>query len=119
MFVEVESSQNCEASIFLRFKELGPCRRITHVKIYDRVSHGEWCVITGWSDCSEQASCDAYAQQVEDSGAGLAILVFGGNFGLRLKPESNQGLWDVESENQWGEAYLLLSTEQDIRYASG
>ncbi len=117
MFVEVEDNENCETSIFLRFKELGTSRKVSHVKVYDRVSQGEWCVITGWSDNPGGASCDAWAQQVEDSGAGLAVLVFGGNYGVRLKPESNSDPWDVENNNQWGEAYLLLSAERDIRYA--
>ncbi len=117
MFVEVESNQNCETSIFLRYKELGPSRRVTHIKIYDRVSQGEWCTITGWSDSPEEARCDAYAQQVEDSGAGMAVLVFGGNNGVRLQPESSQSKWDLDDETQWGEAYLLLSDDRDVRYA--
>ena len=117
MFVEVEENANCETSVFLRFKELAPSRKITHVKIYDHTPQGEWCLITGWSDQPEQSTCDAFAQKVEDSGAGMALLVFGGNCGIRLKPEANQDSWDVGSDKQWGEAYLLLSSERDIRYA--
>ncbi len=117
MFIEVDSNTNCESSVFLRFKEIGPSRKITHVKIYDRIAKGEWCLITGWCDSPEQANCDASAQQVEDSGAGLAVLVFGGNYGVRLRPETSGGRWDLEDSQQWGEAYLLLSDERDIRYA--
>ncbi len=116
MFIEVEENPNCETSVFLRFKELGPPRQITHVKIYDHVPQGEWCLISGWSDSQESSSCEAWAQPVEDSGAGIAVLVFGGNCGIRLKSEANQDPWDTKSDTQWGEAYLLLSTERDIRY---
>ena len=116
MFVEVESNQNCEVSVFLRFKEMTQPQPITHVKIYDRLAKGEWCAITGWADNAEQPECQVFAQQVEDSGAGVAMLIFGGVYGIRLKVESNSEPWSLESQNQWGEAYLLLSSERDIRY---
>ena len=116
MFLEVESNPNCENSIFLRFKELGPAHPVSHVKIYDRTSRGEWCSVTGWSDDSHQPLCSAFAQKVEDSGAGVTFLVFGGNWGLRLKPEASEDDWNLEHANQWGEAYLSLGDERDIRY---
>jgi len=71
MIVEVESNENCEASVFARFKEIGPGRPINQVKLYDRNPFGEWCWITGWSDDERTPVCPAYAQLVEDSGAGL------------------------------------------------
>lgn len=117
MFVEVESNPNYEGSVFLRFKEVGPARPISHVKIYDRTSQGEWCSIVGWCEGSDDPKCQAFAQRVEDSGAGLAILVFGGNWGLRLKPESCQDDWALENQEQWGEAYLSFADQRDVRYA--
>ncbi len=117
MFVEVESNPNCESSVFLRFKEVAPPRPIGHVKIYDRKSQGEWCAVTGWCDDNDRPVCSAYAQKVEDSGAGLTLLVFGGNFGVRLKPENCLDDWDLNHPEQWGEAYLSLSDEGDIRYS--
>ncbi|WP_447971773.1 hypothetical protein [Nitrospira sp. M1] len=116
MFVEVESNANCETSVFLRFKEVAPPSSITHIKIYDRIPQGEWCFITGWSDDPEQPLCRAFAQRVEDSGAGMAMLIFGGPYGIRLKLESSSDAWDLENQLQWGEPYLLLSGDGDIRY---
>ena len=116
MFVEVESNSNCEASVFLRFKEIAPPKPITHIKIYDRVPRGEWCMVTGWCDDSEQPMCEVFAQNVEDSGAGTATLVFGGNYGIRLQSEENAEPWNLKSAKQWGESYLLLSGDGDIRY---
>jgi hypothetical protein len=116
MFVEVESNPNCENSVFLRFKEVAPAQPVSHVKIYERTSRGEWCAVTGWCDDPEQAVCSAYAQKVEDSGAGVTLLVFGGNYGVRLKPENCQDDWELDHPEQWGEAYLSLSDERDIRY---
>jgi hypothetical protein len=116
MFLEIDSNSNFEGSYFLRFKELGPPRRISHVKSYDRVSRGEWCVVTGWCDEPDHPSCPAYAQRVEDSGAGSAFLVFGGNYGIRLKLESQEKDWNLQDPHQWGEGYLLIGEERDLRY---
>lgn len=116
MFVEVESSPNCESSVFLRFKEVGPAQPVTHVKLYDTIPRGEWYSVVGWCEDSDQPVCSAFAQKVEDSGAGVTILVFGGNLGLRLKPDRCNDDWDLEHPDQWGEAYLSLSDERDIRY---
>src|SRR6266571_709292 len=71
MIVEVESNDNCETSFFGRFKEAGPARPVNQVKLYDQNPTGEWYWITGWSDDEQTPACQAYAQLVEDSGAGL------------------------------------------------
>jgi hypothetical protein len=116
MFVEVDSNPNCGSSVFLRFKEVAPPQAISHVKIYDRSSRGEWCAVTGWCDDPHLPACPAYVQKVEDSGAGVALLVFGGNYGIRLKPESCLDDWSLDHPEQWGEAYLSLSDERDVRW---
>ena len=117
MFVEVESNENCEGSVFARFKEVGPARPINQVKLYDRNPVGEWCWITGWSDNEQTPACPAFAQLVEDSGAGLTHLVYGGIHGLRFKPINIDESWNLESQHQWGETYLSLASDRDLRYA--
>ena len=86
MIVEVESNENCEGSFFGRFKEVRPARPVNQVRLYDRNPAGEWYWITGWCDDERTPTCQAYAQLVEDSGAGLTHLVYGGIHGLRFKP---------------------------------
>lgn len=117
MFVEVESSQNFEGSLFLRFKEQGPAKPLLQVKLYDRSSRGEWCDVIGWTETEGEPLCEAFAQQVEDSGAGFAYLIFGGACGIRLKPVLVDEPWSVNSKNQWGESHLLLSDLSDLKYA--
>ena len=119
MFVEVESGENCETSIFLRFKEVGPSQEVTQVKIYDRSPRGEWCEVIGCTDDEAAPWCVAKAQPVEDSGAGLAILVFGGVGGIRLKPLSCGEEWSLNSREQWGETHLLFGDSRDLRYGAG
>ena len=118
MVVEVEPNPNCEQSVYARFKEAGPARRAVQVKSFERKSEGEWCWVTGWTDDPAYPCCPAQAQRVEDSGAGLAYMVFGGIYGVRLKPVSLSEDWDLNSTNQWGEPYLLLADPNDIRYES-
>ncbi len=115
MFLEVENNPNFDGSYFVRFKELEPPRPVTHVKSYDRTPRGEWCEVTGWCDDSDQPLCPAFAQKVEDSGAGLAFIIFGGNWGIRLKSEDSIGEWNLYDAAQWGEGYLLISEERDLR----
>ena len=117
MIVEVESNDNCDASVFARFKEIGPARPVLQVKLYDRNSAGEWYWLTGWSDNAQTPTCQAYAQLVEDSGSGLTRLVYGGIYGLRFKPIDIEEAWSLDSLHQWGESYLSLASERDLRYA--
>jgi hypothetical protein len=117
VIVEVESNENCEASVFARFKEIGPARPINQVKLYDRDPAGAWYWVTGWSADERTPVCPAYAQLVEDSGAGLTRLVYGGLYGLRFKPITIEEAWKLESPLQWGEAYLSLASDRDLRYA--
>jgi hypothetical protein len=117
VIVEVESNDNCEASFFGRFKEIRPARPVLQVKLYDRNPSGEWYWITGWSDDQQTPVCSAYAQLVEDSGSGLTHLIYGGLYGLRFKPISLDEPWSLESQHQWGEAYLSLASDRDLRYA--
>lgn len=116
MFIEVDSNPNSESSVFLRFKDLGPPKPLLQVKSYERTSKGEWCFVVGWSDDPDNPVCQAQAQPIEDSGMGLGYIVFGGICGIRLKPVSLQEDWDIESPNQWGEAYLSLADERDLLY---
>ncbi len=117
MVVEVESNPNCESSLYARFRESGPARRVVKVRTFERRSEGEWCWVTGWTDSPDNPRCAAHAQLVEDSGAGLTYLVFGGLWGIRLKPVVLDEEWSLESRHQWGEPYLALADRNDIHYA--
>lgn len=116
MLVEVESNDNCPDGFFARFKEAGTARPVNQVRLYERNPVGEWYWVTGWCDDTETPSCQAYGQLVEDSGSGLAHLVYGGIYGLRFKPLHVDEPWNLESRHQWGETHLLLSSERDLRY---
>ena len=117
MIVEVDSNRNCETGCFARFKEISPPRAVLQVKLFDRNPAGEWYWVAGWSDDEQSPACPAYAQLVEDSGSGLTYLVYGGIYGLRFRPILVEEEWNLESPVQWGEAYLSLASDRDLRYA--
>ena len=66
------------------------------------------CHVTGWSS---EGARTPYAVLVDDSGEGLATLLYGSDQGIRLKPEECDEPWDLDSPNQWGEACLLLDKD--------
>ena len=117
MIVEVEPNRNCDSSFFARFKEVGPARPVIQLRLYDRNPAGEWCWVTGWSDNEQSPVCPAYAQLIEDSGSGVAHLVYGVLYGLRFRPILLDEPWSLGSRHQWGEAYLSLADGRDLRYA--
>ncbi len=119
MIIEVESNPNCEGSVFCRFKEAGPARQVLKVLTYERRSEGEWCWVTGWRDHAQDPCCPAYAQCVEDSGAGLTYVVFGGIYGVRLKPVTSDAEWGLQQPDQWGEPYLSLADPEALVFAEG
>ncbi|HMU56384.1 MAG TPA: hypothetical protein PKA61_15340 [Nitrospira sp.] len=117
MIVEVEANENCETSFFARFKEAGPARPVVQVRLFERNPAGEWYDVTGWSEHPAAPACRAFGQPIEDSGAGMAYLVYGGLYGLRFKPAGSAEPWSLTSPHQWGEAYLSLASDRDLRYA--
>jgi hypothetical protein len=116
MYFEVDENPNYPGSVSMRFKTLGPAKAIKQIRISDRNTDGEVCWVTGWCDDAGHSLCPAYAQPVEESGQGLAYLIYGGNWGIRLKPVSLNEEWDLSSPNQWGEAFLLIADPRAILY---
>jgi hypothetical protein len=54
---------------------------------------------------------------VQDSGDGSCYLVFGDEWGLRLREEDAPGLWDLQNPGQWGLPFLLLPDNgSDLRF---
>lgn len=116
MYFEVEDNPNWPGSVSMRFKELGPARAIKQLRVSDRKSGGELCWVTGWCDDPKQPLCPAFARPVEESGQGVAHLIYGGIWGIRLKPVALDEDWDLSSPNQWGEAFLLIASPRSIVY---
>jgi hypothetical protein len=112
--VEVETNPNSLMSANLVFKNLTEPFRVTGVRIFEGEPEGRLCDVTGWSSEGDGNPVDAYAVQVEDSGSGAAYLVYGGDWGLRLRPANAGSDWGADDAEQWGETHLVLADAADL-----
>lgn len=114
MYIEVEENPNCAGRDPMRYRELGAPEIITQIRIFDRRDEGEWCRVTGVRNNPADPWEPARVQRVEDSGVGVAYLVYGGLWGIRLCPVDRAQPWDFADRDQWGEPYLLLTDRHDL-----
>jgi len=114
VYIEVEDSPNCTGRDPMRYRELGPAEVVTRLRLFDRREDGEWCLVTGVRNSADAPWEPARVRKVEDSGVGVAYLVYGGTWGIRLCPVERAQAWDFADPNQWGEAYLLLTDPHDL-----
>lgn len=109
MYIDIDPNDNLPESCMATFKETGPARVVRAVRLW-RDGVWQWCAITGWSD---DAPAPAGLSPIEESGDGPALLLHGGNQGLRLAviagPEAAGTVrWDVADADQWGEPFLII-----------
>jgi hypothetical protein len=112
--VEVEPNDNTPMMAQQVYKNIGVPFPISHVRVYEGEPEGQLCAITGWSSGSGGSATSAYAVAIEDSSEGRAILVYGGDWGVRLKPADSDAPWNIDDPEQWGETHLVLASEDDL-----
>lgn len=114
MQIEVETNPNCEGSEQFVLRELEAARLLKGIKVMDRGKEIV-CDITGVD--SGGVFVPAYAAKIADSGAGYAYLIYGGTWGIRLRPAaySNEE-WDLSNKHQWGEPFKIYGSKEDIVY---
>ena len=110
MFIEVEVQEgaNCSFALSRMYSALGEPEPIVWVLAPGPRGDTAAYEVTGWS---AEGPCQAYAALVEDSGEGMALLVYGGDEGIRLRPGGSLEPWSIENREQWGEPCLLLDSD--------
>ena len=103
--VEVNGGGNSPMDLDRVFDLLEDPKPVNRVVTADLAGEDGWCQVTGWD---EDGPCKAMAALAEDSGDGVILLVFGGSEGIRLKPDGDGSLWDLNDAKQWGEPCLML-----------
>jgi hypothetical protein len=103
--VEVNDGGNSPMALDRVFDLLEDPKPLNRVFTADAAGEDGWCQVTGWDD---DGPCQAMAALAEDSGDGVILLVFGGSEGIRLKPDGDGSLWDLNDARQWGEPCLML-----------
>jgi len=114
IFVEVEESDNAEYMPLLVYEAHEPARPIHKVRLFEADHpHGVY-EVTGWHSEGDGSPCPALYAPVSDSGQAVVHLVYGGNWGVRLRPEGSSEEWGLEEPDQFGEPYLMLTDQNDV-----
>jgi hypothetical protein len=112
--IEVEASDNTPMMAQQVYRNIGVPFPVSHVRIFEGEPEGRQCAITGWSSDGGGSAVQAYAVRVEDSSAGQAVLVYGSDWGVRLRPAERDAPWSTDDPEQWGETHLVLASEDDV-----
>lgn len=114
IYVEVEENPNSFGVPLRAFSAKAEPYQVALLKIDTPAGRSVPHRITGWSSQEGGSPCPAYCVPVEDSGAAVSYLVYGGDWGVRMMPAHLREPWDPSSPNQTGEPYLLLADESDL-----
>jgi hypothetical protein len=113
-YVAVEANENCPMSANQVYKNLEDPFPVSKVRIYEGEPAGRLYAVVGWTSQLPEGAIQAYAVRVEDSSEGAAYLVYGGDWGLRLRPSDSTAAWSLEDADQFGETHLVLAEEEDL-----
>ncbi len=101
----IDPNPNCPEGCDQVFQAISAERTVRRVRDSREGDAGVECDVVGWTSAGGGTACPARAVQVDDSGAGVATLLYGGDWGLRLTPR--------DGRPPFGEPYLLVD-EKDI-----
>lgn len=115
MYIDILPNDNLDEAVMATFNERGDKRSIQRIRLW-RKQVWQWCAITGWHD--EEPS-DAHIMHIEESGDGEAMLVIGGNNGLRIAeidgPDAALPEWDIDNDEQWAEGFLICTMDIEAK----
>ena len=72
-----------------------------------------WCSVAGKGG----GPCDVTAVRVGDSGSGRALMIHGGDHGIRLRPAASGSKWNLEAGEQKGEPYMMLASSSELLFS--
>ena len=108
IYIEVEENPNSEYMPLMLYEAHADPLPVTQVLLDEPGRPQGAYDVTGWSSDGDGTPCPAMYAPVSDSGQAVVHLVFGGDWGIRLKPAGSDEDWDLAIENQFGEPYLML-----------
>ena len=114
LFLEIESNPNVERNFDMIYRDVSPIRELYCIK-YNIDGKEQPVQITGW-DADTNTPCSAYACKVEESGDGVALLIYGGSGGVRMKLLEDETKWNTQSTEQWGDTHLVYPSNSFAVY---
>ena len=114
IYLEIEENDNCDYMPLQVYEATADPVPVSRVRLFEPDKpHGVY-EVTGWSSEEEGSPTPAMYVPVADSGQAAVHLVCGDDWGVRFKPADSGEDWDIDSPNQWGEPYLVLTDEADV-----
>ena len=114
IYLEVEENENCAYMPMMVYEARRRPVPIRQVKISEMGKVEGIYEVTGWSSADGGSPCPAMYVPVSDSGAVEVHLIFGGDWGVRLRPADSGEGWGPGDPKQYGEPYLMLMDEEDV-----
>ena len=114
IYIEVEENENSEYMPMQVYEGLRTPRLIHKVRLIRHDNAIGIYDVTGWSSEIGGSPCPAMYVPVSDSGQAVVHLVFGGDWGIRLRRETSSLEWRLGDSAQFGEPYLMLTDESDL-----
>lgn len=114
MYIDVEANGNVEKNFSMLFRDVSTSREVYCIK-YQMNGEDAPVQVKGW-DNETNSPCAAYACKVEESGDGMALLIYGGSGGIRMKPLEDPSEWKLGTPNQNGETHLVYPLDYFIVY---
>ena len=116
MHIEFESNPNCQENQEFVFKELGIAGPVWGIRVGEENRETE-CDVTGVEEGGRWVQ--AMTVKIADSSDGIAHLIYGGAWGIRLRPAKfRHEPWDLANKNQWGEPFKIYGKREDILYGT-
>ena len=114
IYIEVDENDNCEYMPLMLYEAHADAVPVARV-VLDEPGRapGEYQV-TGWSSDNGGTPCAAMYCPVSDSGQAVVHLVFGGDWGIRMKPANSTAEWSIDDPEQFGEPYIMLMDESAV-----
>ena len=112
--IEIPPNSNCDAVDMRVFNDLEPPRPVSRVCLERERGLPRWYEVVAWM--ASGATRQALAQKVEDSGEGVAFLIYGGDAGLRLRPAGSIEPWQLAHPQQWGLPFILTTDVADVKW---
>ena len=114
IYIEVDDNANCEYMPLMLYEAHAGAVPVSQVVLDEPGRPPGIYQVTGWSSEGDGAPCPAMYAPVSDSGQAVVHLVFGGDWGIRMKPAESTTDWDINNPDQFGEPYLMLMDESAI-----
>lgn len=114
IWIEIEENDNCDWMPLQVYEPQSESLQVHAVNLEDHQRPFGVYEVTGWSSANGGSACPALYVPVSDSGQAVVHLVYGGDWGIRLRPEGSKDEWTVDNLGQHGEPYLMLIDGNDV-----